>query len=97
MAQQELTLDDLTRILRTAAGEPADADLDGDILDLTFDLLGYDSVALLETASRIERQFGVTLDDTTLSGGETPRALLAAVNSQLAAASQPDRTPEFQG
>ncbi|MGW2373624.1 MULTISPECIES: acyl carrier protein [Kitasatospora] len=83
---QELTIDDLRRILREAAGQQEGVDLDGDILDLAFDELGYDSLALLETGSRIEQIFGIRLDDNTLSDSPGPRALIAAVNEQLAAA-----------
>jgi minimal PKS acyl carrier protein len=85
MARQEITIEDLKRILRTAAGEVEGNDLDGDILDQTFTGLGYDSLALLETAGRIEREYGIKLDDSTIADSETPRALLAAVNEQLAA------------
>ncbi|MEV0063723.1 acyl carrier protein [Nocardia sp. NPDC058379] len=82
------TLDDLTRILLEGSGEPENVDLDTGILDLTFDDLGYDSLAMLETASRVEREFGVTLDDSTVIEATTPRAFLAAVNALV-----PVRTP----
>lgn len=80
-----LTIDDLKRILREAAGEQEGIDLDGDILDVTFEDLGYDSLALLETGSRIEREHGIQLEDTTVTVTETPRALLDVVNEQLTA------------
>jgi act minimal PKS acyl carrier protein len=82
----ELTIDDLKRILRESAGEEEGIDLDGDILDLTFEDLGYDSLALLETGSRIEREHGIELEDTAITVAETPRVLLTVVNEQLAAA-----------
>jgi act minimal PKS acyl carrier protein len=85
MAGMTLTITDLKRILREAAGEDEGIDLDGDILDLTFEDLGYDSLALLETGSRIEREHGIELEDTTITVAETPRALLAVVNEQLTA------------
>jgi acyl carrier protein len=85
MALQELTIDDLKRILREAAGETDGIDLDGDILDVTFADLGYDSLALLETGSRIEREQGIALEDSTIADAGTPRALIAVVNEQLAA------------
>lgn len=85
MAGTELTIDDLKRILREAAGEEEGIDLDGDILDVTFEDLGYDSLALLETGSRLEREHGIELEDTTITVAETPRALLAVVNEQLTA------------
>jgi act minimal PKS acyl carrier protein len=81
----ELTIDDLKRILRESAGEEEGIDLDGDILDSTFEDLGYDSLALLETGSRIEREHGIELEDTAITVAETPRVLLTVVNEQLAA------------
>ena len=79
-----LTIDGLKEILRSAAGEDDGADLDGDILDVAFADLGYDSLALLETAARIARDFGVTLSDDDVDQIETPRALLDQVNAALA-------------
>jgi minimal PKS acyl carrier protein len=84
MHRTDFTLEDLKRILREAAG--AGVDLDSDILDDTFEDLGYDSLALLETGSRVEREFGITLDDAALSEAHTPAALIEAVSVCLAAA-----------
>jgi minimal PKS acyl carrier protein len=77
----KFTLDDLRAIMRTCAGEAESVDLDGDISDVSFDELGYDSIALLETAGRIQRSTGVTIDDSELSVQGTPRALVELVNS----------------
>lgn len=79
------TIDDLKRILLEGAGAADDVDLDGDIFDKEFDQLGYESLALLETGSRIEREYGITLDDSVLSDALTPRALIEAVNDHLTA------------
>ncbi|WP_369250093.1 acyl carrier protein [Streptomyces sp. R41] len=84
MAARELTLADLTRILRQSAGDEG-IDLDGDILDTTFTDLGYDSLALLEAASRVERELGVKLSEETVGEAETPRLFLALVNEPVAA------------
>ncbi|MFE3718139.1 acyl carrier protein [Streptomyces cyaneofuscatus] len=81
MAATEFTLDDLRRILSEGAGD--DFDLDGDILDTTFEDLGYESLALLETGVRIGREYGIELDDATLTDIETPRQFVEAVNNQL--------------
>ncbi|MEU0301562.1 acyl carrier protein [Streptomyces sp. NPDC006175] len=75
------TLDDLKRVMRECAGEDETTGLDGDILDAPFEDLGYDSLALLETATRIERQLGLRLPEEVLSGAKTPRLLLEAVAS----------------
>ncbi|GAB2786435.1 acyl carrier protein [Streptomyces daliensis] len=84
MSTKEFTLDDLRRILREGAGETVD--LDGDILDTGFEELGYESLALLETGGRIEREYGITLDDAALTDAVTPRALIEVVNADLAGA-----------
>ncbi|KUJ38047.1 actinorhodin polyketide synthase [Streptomyces sp. NRRL F-5122] len=83
MPAHEFTLDDLKRILREGAGADEGVDLDGDITDTDFESLGYESLAMLETGSRIEREFRVTLDDDTLTEARTPRALIEAVNALL--------------
>ncbi|MFG2296204.1 phosphopantetheine-binding protein [Streptomyces sp. NPDC048603] len=83
MTAREFTFDDLKRILREGAGTDEDVDLDGDILDTEFEALGYESLAMLETGGRIEREFGITLDDDTVTDATTPRALIEAVNALL--------------
>ncbi|MGC5031159.1 acyl carrier protein [Micromonospora sp. DT229] len=82
MAEQ-LTLTDLKQILREVAGADEGVDLEADILDTTFEDLGYDSLALLEAGSRIEREYAVRLDDSTVTDATTPRALLDVVNASL--------------
>ncbi|WP_166354895.1 acyl carrier protein [Phytoactinopolyspora limicola] len=84
MSVREATVDGLKQILRQVAGEVDGVDLDGDILDRTFEELGYDSLALLETGARLERALGIKLDDSTLNEVQTPRQLLAAVNEKRA-------------
>lgn len=79
----DFTLHDLRTILRSAAGE-SDADLDGDIGDLPFDDIGYDSVALLEASNLIQREYGISLDDEVVAEASTPNALVEVVNSGLA-------------
>ncbi|OLT48989.1 actinorhodin polyketide synthase [Saccharomonospora sp. CUA-673] len=84
MTQRLFTVDDLKRILLEGAGEVEGADLETDILDLEFDVIGYDSIALLETGSRVEREFEVELDDEELATAGTPREFIEVVNRQLA-------------
>ncbi|MGW4644206.1 acyl carrier protein [Sphaerisporangium sp. NPDC004334] len=79
----EFTIDDLKRILRACAGEDEAVGLDGDILDSGFEELGYDSLALLETASRIEHEVGVAVLDEEIGEVTTPRQLLDLVNGRL--------------
>ena len=82
MSDKEFTLDDLMRILREGSGdteEPA-----GDPAGVEFADLGYDSLALLETSGRIEREYGISLDESALADATTPRALVELVNEHLA-------------
>lgn len=83
VSKQEFTFDDLKRILLEGAGADEEVDLDGDILDVDFESLGYESLALLETGSRIEREFDITLDDDIFADNSTPRSLVEAVNASL--------------
>ncbi|XKK61438.1 phosphopantetheine-binding protein [Streptomyces sp. ARC32] len=83
MASIQFTLDDLRRILIEAAGADENVDLAGDILDTTFEVLGYESIALLETGGRIEREYDIVLDDDDLGDDVTPRDLIDVVNTQL--------------
>jgi act minimal PKS acyl carrier protein len=81
-----MTIDDLRTILVSCAGEEESADPRADIADVPFSDLGYDSLALMETAARIERDFGISLPDEVMVELETPRALLDLVNDNLAGA-----------
>ena len=75
-----ITIDDLRRILAACAGSDDEVDLNGDILDLPFEDLGYDSLALMETAAVIGREFGVAIPDDELGDLDTPRAMLDRVH-----------------
>ncbi len=85
MPVKEFTLDDLRRILLAGAGADDAVDLNADIADTDFEELGYESLAMLETSSRIEREFGVRLDDAAVFDAHTPRALIEVVTSHLRA------------
>ncbi|MBC2876893.1 MULTISPECIES: acyl carrier protein [Streptomyces] len=76
----DITARDLVRLLTESAGELDFTGRPEEALDLTFAELGCDSLALLETAARIQQEYGVVLDDDAATATETPRALLAAVN-----------------
>ncbi|MGX9886909.1 acyl carrier protein [Streptomyces sp. NPDC002276] len=82
---QQMQLEDLTTVLRECAGESETADLSAAALDASFTDLGYDSVAVLETTARIEREHGIALDDEAVSEAATLRAYLALVNEALTA------------
>ncbi|MEV0219888.1 acyl carrier protein [Streptomyces sp. NPDC050704] len=71
---------ELVDVLRASAGEDEDVNLEGDILDVDFESLGYDSLALFNTVRWIERDLGVTLSDEAIDVEGTPRALLDEIN-----------------
>lgn len=82
-AVKRLELTDLITLLRECAGEEEGVDLDGDILDVPFAELGYDSLAVLQTTGRIERDFEVLLDEEAVDEAETPRVYLELINRAL--------------
>ncbi|MFC7330965.1 acyl carrier protein [Marinactinospora rubrisoli] len=85
-APTPFTLDDLTRILRECAGEDETVDLAGNIAEADFEQLGYDSLALMEAASRVSRQYDVALPEDDLADVHTPSAFVQLVNRRRAAA-----------
>ncbi|CAL9288606.1 acyl carrier protein [Streptomyces sp. SudanB52_2052] len=85
MSAKEFTLDELKATLLEGAGTDESVDLNGDILDTSFEDLGYESLAMLETVSRIEREYGISLDEEAVGEAATPRALVRLVNDHLSA------------
>lgn len=79
----EMTIADLRRILTECAGEDETVDLAGMISETPFRELGYDSLALMETAARIKQEFGVEIPDEDIIEVDTPGAMLALVNRSL--------------
>ena len=86
MTAKLFTLEDLKRTLTEAAGVAEGVDLDADILDTEFEVIGYESLALLEAGSLIEREYGISLDEEAVGEATTPRAFIDVVNAQLAPA-----------
>lgn len=80
-----LTIAELRLILIDSAGFDGAADPSADILDTLFEELGYDSLALMESAARIYQQYGVRIADDEITEVETPRALLDLVNGAVPA------------
>ncbi|MBB5158008.1 acyl carrier protein [Saccharopolyspora phatthalungensis] len=77
------TIEDLIRVLRACAGEGEPVEAGVEIALLSFGDLGYDSLALLETASVIKREFGVDLPDDVVGELDTPGEFVATVNRKL--------------
>ncbi|WP_433722070.1 acyl carrier protein [Actinoplanes sp. CA-051413] len=78
----QLTMDDVRQILLASAGDD-DTDLHGAIDEVAFGDLGYDSLALLEVQSQLQRRYPVKLPDGWPAPGTTPAELLRHVNGLL--------------
>ncbi|MEU6731374.1 phosphopantetheine-binding protein [Nonomuraea wenchangensis] len=78
-----ITLAELTEIMRTSVGVEEDVDLDGDIGEITFADLGYDSLAVLELVSQVERRYGVSIPDEAVPEMPTPARAVAFINERL--------------
>ncbi|WP_051342882.1 SRPBCC family protein [Pseudonocardia spinosispora] len=81
-----MTFDDLRAMLVDCAGLVEGVELDERHLDTELATLGYDSLALLEMASRIKQDLGVHIADEEVTDLRTPRLLLDRVNTALASA-----------
>lgn len=75
-----LTLPELRELLVDAAGATDTGDPDG-FGDQPFDELGYDSLALMESAAVLKRRHGVEIPEDVLGTLTTPNEMLAFVNS----------------
>ncbi|WP_225731414.1 MULTISPECIES: acyl carrier protein [unclassified Nocardia] len=77
-----MRLDELIAILRRCAGADENVVLDDTIADTDFESLGYDSIALLEVTSDIERSQHIKLGDDAIKVTTTPREVLALVSER---------------
>ncbi|MEV4754161.1 acyl carrier protein [Micromonospora sp. NPDC049559] len=82
-------LDELMQIMRECAGEDEAAQFGGDLANTEFNQLGYDSLALMETASQVARRLDISLPEEEFARVETPAQLLALINERLSARSGP--------
>jgi minimal PKS acyl carrier protein len=81
-----MSIDDLHGILITCAGGGDDTEgPHSDISDIPFEDLGYDSLALIETATRLKLYHGVVIPDEQIVEVRTPKELLDLVNERIAA------------
>lgn len=81
-----LTFPRLRELVHEAAGDDESIEFDESQLDTSFENLGYDSLAFMETVSRIERAFGVDLPEDDVMAKKTPRSLIDFVNDRISAA-----------
>lgn len=84
----QLAIDDLRRIMIEAAGTDSADALAGDFAERTFDDLGFDSLALIETLARIGIQARTRIPDVDINEYKTPQQVLDLVNGFLLAAAE---------
>jgi act minimal PKS acyl carrier protein len=77
-----MSITDLHGILIACAGGDQEG-MDGSIADVSFDELGYDSLALIETAAVLKRDHGVYIPDAEISEVSTPSELLDIINDRI--------------
>jgi act minimal PKS acyl carrier protein len=78
----DFTIADLTRVIRQCAGE-GDVEIAGAGPGDTFSDLGYDSLALLEMSTVIQRQYQVAIPEGALVGHHTLGGAVDLVNNLL--------------
>jgi minimal PKS acyl carrier protein len=88
---QELTLNELRTVMRGCVGADDTVDLDGDIAEVPFDGLGYDSLAVLEIVVSLQDTWQVHIPDEAIDELRTPAALIDYVNQRHDAAREQDQ------
>jgi minimal PKS acyl carrier protein len=82
----QLTLDQLKQIMLRCSGVDEGVDLDGDITEQQFREIGYDSLAVLEMASQLQREYKLDIPDEAIEELKSPGDVLRYVNGKLAVA-----------
>ncbi len=81
-----MTFEDLKAIVSRCVGELDELDLAETDLATAFTEIGYDSLAVLEIASQIQREYGLQIPDEAIETMDSPKAVIDYVNNSLAAA-----------
>ena len=79
MTSVSFSVEDLRNILAACAGDADDEIPLAQFADTRFEDLGYDSLAVMETAARIERDYGVRIADGDVADARTPRDMVCLV------------------
>jgi act minimal PKS acyl carrier protein len=80
-----MSIEDLRGILVACAGGEDVVTRPDDISEIPFDELGYDSLALIETAARLKLDHGVVISDDEITEVRSPGDLLELINDRIAA------------
>lgn len=75
-----LTIEGFKRIVRSTVGVDDSVDLDGNIEDVPFSDLGYDSLAVLEISNKIRKEHGLDIPEDVITDLRTPRMMIDYVN-----------------
>ncbi|MFI5782457.1 acyl carrier protein [Nocardia sp. NPDC051570] len=75
-----ITESDVLAALIASAGEPESEVPAEGLLDTTFEELGYDSLALIDSVSRLEKRFAVKIPDHLVADCRTFRELIERAN-----------------
>jgi len=77
------TSEDLKTIMLATADESITPALDGDFLDLSFADLDFDSLAVLEIATRIQQTYHLEIPDDAIAEMSTPRNVVDYISGRL--------------
>ncbi|MBB0244092.1 acyl carrier protein [Streptomyces alkaliphilus] len=80
-----ITFGDFKAIMSRCAGELDGRELTENDLDTAFTDIGYDSLAVLEIASQIQREYGLQIPDEAIEEMTTPGDVIGYVNRHLTA------------
>ncbi|MEU3194064.1 acyl carrier protein [Streptomyces sp. NPDC006992] len=75
-----LSLDQLLEILTECSGDQQAAAHGEEVLDREFDMLGYDSLVLLETSAQLKHRYDIDIPEDVIRDLRTPRAVLDYAN-----------------
>ena len=76
------TIVELKKIMLSAA-DGAEIELGDDFLDLPFPDLDFDSLAVLEVATRVQHDYNLAIPDEAVAELKTPRDVLDYVTQRL--------------
>ncbi|BCJ48001.1 actinorhodin polyketide synthase acyl carrier protein [Actinoplanes ianthinogenes] len=77
------TVTDLRHLFASSEGLAGNPAFGPDELDVALADLGYDSLAMLELAAIVQREYGVRMPDDCVIEMTTPRAAIEYINRRL--------------
>ncbi|NGO70350.1 acyl carrier protein [Streptomyces boncukensis] len=93
----EFTRTDLEKTIDACVGTQAAPPLDEHGLDLSFEELGLDSLAVFEVVTRLQDELGVTIADDEADVRKTPRELIDLVNGRTGRTGHPAKAEPLSG